>query len=80
MLLHVEFHTGVLHPMAIAEYIAAKGSARMVGCSLNKCNLQDPPVPAYRVVNRNGLLTGKMHFANVKTMQEMLEAEGVKGR
>lgn len=62
---------------AIAEYIAGKGSARMVGWALNKCSLQNPPVPAHRVVNRNGLLTGNSHFANSKTMQELLEAEGI---
>ena len=62
---------------AIAEYIAGKGSARMVGGALNKCTLQNPSVPAHRVVNRNGLLTGNNHFANSKTMQELLEAEGI---
>jgi methylated-DNA-protein-cysteine methyltransferase-like protein len=63
---------------AIAEWIGTTGSARMVGWALNKCNLQFPPVPAHRVVNRNGLLTGNMHFANAQTMQELLEAEGIK--
>ncbi len=63
---------------AIADFISAKGSARMVGWALNKCDLEYPPVPAHRVVNSKGLLTGKMHFANAKTMQELLESEGIK--
>ena len=62
---------------AIANYLGTARSARMVGWALNKSKLQNPPVPAHRVVNRNGLLTGKMHFANLKTMQELLESEGI---
>ena len=62
---------------AIAKYIGSPKSSRMVGWALNKSELQTPPVPAHRVVNRNGLLTGKMHFANKKTMQELLENEGI---
>lgn len=63
---------------AIAKFLGTAKSARMVGWALNKSSLQIPPVPAHRVVNRNGLLSGKMHFANMKTMQELLENEGVK--
>ena len=62
----------------IAKYIGSAKSARMIGWALNKSELQNPPVPAHRVVNRNGLLTGKKHFANMNTMQEILESEGVK--
>ena len=62
---------------AIANYLGTARSARMVGWAINKSHLQDPPVPAHRVVNRNGLLSGKMHFANLKTMQELLESEGI---
>ncbi len=62
---------------AIAEYLGAKGSARMVGWAMNQAHtLLD--VPAHRVVNRQGLLTGKCHFENPNTMQERLEAEGIK--
>ena len=63
---------------AVAKHIGSPKSARMVGWALNKSELQCPPVPAHRVVNRNGLLTGKNHFANMDTMQELLESEGVK--
>lgn len=62
---------------AIAEYLGAKGSARMVGWAMNKAHSL-PDVPAHRVVNRNGLLTGKFHFGGVNVMQELLENEGVK--
>ena len=63
---------------AIAKHIGSAKSARSVGWALNKSELQNPPVPAHRVVNRNGLLTGKMHFANNETMKELLESEGIK--
>ncbi|MGZ3937849.1 MAG: MGMT family protein, partial [Flavisolibacter sp.] len=53
-------------------------SARMVGWAMNGCHRVRPKVPAHRVVNRNGLLTGKMHFAYPDQMQELLEKEGVK--
>lgn len=62
---------------AIANYLGAKGSARMVGWAMNNAH-QHPNVPAHRVVNRHGLLTGKHHFATPTTMQEMLEREGVR--
>jgi methylated-DNA-protein-cysteine methyltransferase-like protein len=63
---------------AIAKYLGAGQSARMVGWALNKSELHKNPVPAHRVVNRNGLLTGKNHFANRNTMIELLESEGIK--
>ncbi len=62
---------------AIAAYLGAKGSARMVGWAL----IASQPfthVPAHRVVNRNGLLTGKHHFGELNAMQVRLEEEGVK--
>lgn len=62
---------------AIANYLGTSRSARMVGWALNKSSLVRPYIPAHRVVNRNGLLTGKIHFPNKKTMQELLEAEGI---
>lgn len=61
---------------AIANYLGTKGSARMVGWAMNASHA-DPSVPAHRVVNRIGLLTGKHHFATPTIMQERLEAEGV---
>ncbi|MBX7109517.1 MAG: MGMT family protein [Chitinophagales bacterium] len=62
---------------AIADYLGTGLSARMVGWAMNSCHLAYPPVPAHRVVNRNGLLTGKHHFATPGLMEELLEAEGV---
>ncbi|QHL87159.1 cysteine methyltransferase [Nibribacter ruber] len=61
---------------AIAAYLGAKGSARMVGWALIASHAQHG-IPAYRVVNRNGMLTGKQHFAHANAMQENLEKEGV---
>ena len=61
---------------AIARYIATAGSARMVGWALNNCHTMEQYIPAHRVVNRNGLLTGKHHFGNTTTMQQLLENEG----
>lgn len=61
---------------AIAAYLGSKGSARMVGWALIAAHpLTD--LPAYRVVNRNGLLTGKQHFGHPNAMQEALENEGL---
>jgi methylated-DNA-protein-cysteine methyltransferase-like protein len=60
---------------AIAAYLGTKMSARMVGWAMNAA---PPDVPAHRVVNRNGLLTGKHHFATPYTMQQLLEKEGIK--
>lgn len=63
---------------AIAAYLGAKMSARMVGWAMNKCHVHPHPVPAHRVVNRNGLLTGKHHFGGPEVMQQLLENEGVR--
>ena len=60
---------------AIGKYLGASGSARMVGWALNGSNKAD--VPAHRVVNRKGLLTGKHHFQGTNLMQQLLESEGV---
>ncbi len=62
----------------IAELIGTRGSARMVGWAMNKAHNQLPKVPAHRVVNRLGVLTGKHHFANPMAMQKALEKEGIK--
>ena len=62
---------------AIARAIGANGAARMVGWAMNRSYEQDEYVPAHRVVNRKGLLTGKMHFPGERTMQELLENEGI---
>lgn len=62
---------------AIAAALGTKKSARMVGWAMNSAHVVKPKVPAHRVVNRQGLLTGKMHFATPDTMQQLLEAEGV---
>lgn len=63
---------------AIAAYLGTKLSARMVGWAMNGAHSVKPKVPAQRVVNRNGMLTGKMHFATPTQMEELLKAEGVK--
>lgn len=63
---------------AIAAYLGAKSSARMVGWAMNASFTAHPPVPAQRVLNRQGLLTGKHHFGSPTRMQELLEAEGVR--
>jgi len=60
----------------IAKYLGLKSSARMVGWAMNQAH-SDPDVPAQRVVNSSGLLTGKHHFATETRMQELLEADGV---
>jgi methylated-DNA-protein-cysteine methyltransferase-like protein len=62
---------------AIAEYLGTKGSARMVGWAMNASHTQVAQVPAHRVVNRDGLLTGKHHFSGAVVMQQLLENEGV---
>ena len=62
---------------AIAKALGTARSARMVGWAMNSChNLED--VPAHRVVNRKGLLTGKHHFDGTNLMQQLLENEGIK--
>jgi len=60
---------------AIANYLGAARSARMVGYAMNGSHSKD--VPAHRVVNRKGLLTGKHHFDGTNLMQQLLESEGV---
>ena len=60
---------------AIANYLGAKRSARMVGYAMNGSHNKD--VPAHRVVNRKGLLTGKHHFDGTNLMQQLLESEGI---
>jgi len=62
---------------AIARYLGTPGSSRMVGWAMNASHVQ-PGVPAHRVVNRNGMLTGKVHFGGSMMMQQLLESEGVK--
>ncbi|MEI6682602.1 MAG: MGMT family protein [Bacteroidota bacterium] len=62
---------------AIAEYLGTRGSARMVGWAMNASHTQVTDVPAHRVVNRNGLLTGRHHFGTPAVMQQLLESEGV---
>jgi len=61
---------------AIARYLGTARSARMVGWAMNNCHTLGEYVPAHRVVNRIGLLTGKHHFGNSTTMQQLLENEG----
>jgi methylated-DNA-protein-cysteine methyltransferase related protein len=61
---------------AIAQYLGAKGSARMVGWAMNAAHGL-PDVPAHRVINSAGLLSGKAHFGSPTLMQELLEAEGI---
>ena len=63
---------------AIAKYLGAPGSSRIVGYAMNAAHTQKPKVPAHRVVNRNGELTGKHHFETPYMMQELLEKEKVK--
>jgi methylated-DNA-protein-cysteine methyltransferase-like protein len=63
---------------AVAAALGTKLSARMVGWAMNGSHRIKPTVPAHRVVNRNGMLSGKMHFAYPEQMQELLEKEGVK--
>lgn len=62
---------------AIARYLGSAQSSRMVGWALNKSSSQKEFVPAHRVVNRNGLLSGKRHFDGIDTMQQLLESEGI---
>jgi methylated-DNA-protein-cysteine methyltransferase-like protein len=62
---------------AIARCLGSGGSARMVGYAMNNAHGMHPPVPAHRVVNRSGLLTGKFHFTPPELMQQLLENEGL---
>ncbi|MDX2284792.1 MAG: MGMT family protein [Bacteroidia bacterium] len=61
---------------AIARYLGAAGASRMVGYALNS-SFGEPDVPAHRVVNRLGLLSGKVHFPPERPMEALLAAEGV---
>jgi methylated-DNA-protein-cysteine methyltransferase-like protein len=63
---------------AIAKHLGAARSARMVGWALNNSGSLENPVPAHRVVNKKGLLTGKHHFDGTNLMQQLLENEGIK--
>lgn len=63
---------------AIARFLGSGRSARMVGWALNACHNDQNFVPAHRVVNSNGLLTGKFHFGNSTTMEQLLDNEGIK--
>lgn len=63
---------------AIASYLGTKMSARMVGWAMNASFQITPKVPAHRVVNRNGMLSGKAHFGTPTLMQELLEKEKIK--
>ena len=62
---------------AVAAYLGTKLSARMVGWAMNAAHTAKPKVPAQRVVNRNGMLTGKQHFATPTTMEALLKKDGV---
>jgi methylated-DNA-protein-cysteine methyltransferase-like protein len=62
---------------AIAKYLGSGLSSRMVGWAMNASHGLHPPIPAQRVVNRNGMLTGKNHFQTPTLMQELLEKDGV---
>lgn len=61
---------------AIARFLGTPRSARMVGWALNASHI-DESIPAHRVVNRQGLLTGKHHFKGTNLMQQLLESEGI---
>ena len=63
---------------AIANYLGSRGSARMVGWAMNASHAAPEPIPAHRVVNRIGMLTGKHHFGSPGIMQQLLENEGIK--
>lgn len=62
---------------AIARYLGSPQSSRMVGYAMNNCHSQPDYIPAHRVVNRIGMLTGKHHFQGENVMQELLENEGI---
>jgi len=63
---------------AVAAAVGLKSGARLVGYAMNNCSNIKPKVPAHRVLNRTGLLTGKHHFDPPGKMQQLLEKEGVK--
>lgn len=63
---------------AIAVFLGTRLSARMVGWAMNASHRSIPPIPAHRVVNRNGMLSGRMHFETPTTMEERLQEEGIR--
>jgi methylated-DNA-protein-cysteine methyltransferase-like protein len=63
---------------AIAEFLGTRGSARMVGWAMNSAHSITDDIPAHRVVNRVGLLTGKHHFDGPNVMKQLLESEGIR--
>lgn len=63
---------------AIAKCLGTKMSSRMVGWAMNAAHTVRPRLPAHRVINREGVLTGKLHFETPTLMQELLEEEGIK--
>lgn len=63
---------------AIAKFLGAARSSRMVGYAMNVSHGLAHKIPAHRVVNRNGVLTGKNHFSSPTQMEELLQAEGIK--
>lgn len=63
---------------AIARCLGSPQSSRMVGWAMNQSHSQPDFIPAHRVVNRQGLLTGKHHFGGPEVMRELLESEGIK--
>ncbi len=62
---------------AIASYLGSRGSARMVGWAMNSSHSFPKNLPAHRVVNRNGLLTGKQHFGGKDVLADLLRSEGL---
>jgi methylated-DNA-protein-cysteine methyltransferase-like protein len=62
---------------AIAKYLGSPSGARMVGWAMNASHTALPPVPAHRVVNRLGMLSGKAHFEDPTAMEQLLAAEGI---
>ncbi|MDA3819490.1 MAG: MGMT family protein [Candidatus Delongbacteria bacterium] len=61
----------------IAAYLGSPQAGRMVGWAMNNAHNVQPPVPAHRVVNRNGVLTGKHHFGGEHVMEDLLRSEGI---
>ena len=61
----------------LAEKVGTRTTSRMVGWAMNASHVATPRVPAHRVVNRNGLLTGKHHFGSPTLMEDLLKAEGI---
>ena len=61
---------------AIAKYLGTPSSSRTVGWAMNACH-NDKNIPAHRVVNRNGVLTGKNHFLGINLMEQLLNSEGI---